>query len=75
MFFKRKDKLYEDDEPLQEQLALGDMAQDEFAFGNAESNPELMQKLVELDEEKRKNLEWKSIEVVESDNDFLKVCS
>jgi len=45
MFFKRKDKLYEDDEPLQEQLALGDMAQEEFAFGNAESNPRLSNQL------------------------------
>ena len=53
MLFKQKGKLYNNDEPLQEQLALeGIEAQDEFDF--CESNPDLVEKLRQLDEPKRK---------------------
>ena len=69
MFF-RKGKLYDDDEPLQEQLALdGITAQDEFDF--CESNPDLVEKLRQLDEPKRKLREER--EKLYSNHDFLNI--
>ena len=72
MFFKRKDKLYEDDEPLQEQIELGDIeAQDEFPF--EDSNDHLFKKLKELNEENR----WKGatpVKITGQKHDFLQIC-
>lgn len=58
MLILRNEKIYDDEEPLQEQLPLQiEEAQEEFDF--AESNPELLDKLAALHEESA----WKSVVV------------